>query len=69
MCYDCANITQLKGSKVISLRCFLKNLHSRHEFYTTAGRTGRAKYQLCFNQLSPESVVFVSLSSNGTRER
>ena len=29
------------------LRCFLKNLHGWQEFYTTAGRTGRAKYQLC----------------------
>ena len=29
-----------------SLRCFLKNLHHKQEFYTTAGRTGRAKYQL-----------------------
>ena len=28
-----------------SLRCFLKNLHHWQEFYTTAGRTGRAKYQ------------------------
>ena len=26
--------------------CFLKNLHEWQEFYTTAGRTGRAKYQL-----------------------
>ena len=30
-----------------SLHCFLKNLHGWQEFYTTAGRTGRAKYQLC----------------------
>ena len=29
-----------------SLRCFLKNLHDWQKFYTTAGRTGRAKYQL-----------------------
>ena len=26
---------------------FSENLHSWQEFYTTAGRTGRAKYQLC----------------------
>ena len=34
-----------------SLRCFLENLHHWQEFYTTAGRTGRAKYQLwsCYN--------------------
>ena len=31
-----------------SSRCFLTNLHGWQEFYTTAGRTGRAKYQLCF---------------------
>ena len=31
---------------LISLRCFLENLHHWQEFYTTAGRTGRAKYQL-----------------------
>ena len=29
-----------------NLRCFLKNLHDWQKFYTTAGRTGRAKYQL-----------------------
>ena len=29
-----------------SLRCFLKNLHEWQKFYTTAGRTGHAKYQL-----------------------
>ena len=29
-----------------NLRCFLKNLHDWQEFYTTAGHTGRAKYQL-----------------------
>ena len=29
-----------------NLRCFLKNLHNWQEFYTTAGHTGRAKYQL-----------------------
>ena len=30
-----------------NLRCFVKNLHDWQEFYTTAGRSGRAKYQLC----------------------
>ena len=37
---------------LISLRCFLENLHHWQEFYTTAGRTGRAKYQLCYSQYS-----------------
>ena len=32
-----------------SSRSFLKNLHGWQEFYTTAGRTGRAKYQLCLH--------------------
>ena len=38
-----------------SLRCFLKNLHHKQEFYTTAGRTGRAKYQLC----KPPAICFM----------
>ena len=33
-----------------NLRCFMKNLHDWQEFYTTAGRSGRAKYQLCIFQ-------------------
>ena len=32
---------------------FFENLHSWQEFYTTTGRTGRAKYQLC----SPRSIA------------
>ena len=33
--------------KVQTWDFFLKNLHSWHKFYTTAGRDGRDKSQLC----------------------
>ena len=33
------------------LRHFPRNLRSRQDFYATAGRSGRAKYQLCVPSL------------------
>ena len=29
------------------MRCFLEKLHSWKKFYTTAGRDGRDKFQVC----------------------
>ena len=42
---------------------FSENLHSWQEFYTTTGRTGRAKYQLC----SAEATVSQQLLRIATK--
>ena len=36
---------------------FRENLHSCHKFYTTAGRDGRDKSQLCPSKISTFQVV------------
>ena len=44
-------------------RCFWENLHSWHKFYTTAGRDGRDKSQLC-NDHYDDYGVLIDITTN-----
>ena len=58
------NFDKIKNYYII-LHCFLKNLHSWQEFYMTAGRTGRAKYQLCMSACLELSDLYQNWTTIG----